>query len=94
MGKVTARLEARVQEDIYQVIKFASDMLGKTLTDFIVNAAYSEAVKAISTHQNIQLSMESQIKFVEALSAPHKPNTAMQRAMEKHKAIKEMQNAI
>ncbi len=40
-----ARLEAKVNIDIYELLKQAAAITGRTLTDFVVSVAYEEAKK-------------------------------------------------
>lgn len=76
-----ARLEAKVNLDIYQLIKQAAAISGRTLTDFVVDVAYKEA-KTISEHQVLRLTLEDQALLIESLSKPFKPNASMQNALD------------
>ncbi len=88
MEKVaTARLEARLQQDIYNIIKQAAKMTGKSVTEFVVNSAYSEATKAIKEHSLIELAISDQHKLINALAQDYEPNEAMKRAAKRHQAI-------
>ena len=40
-----ARLEAKVNIEIYELLKQAAAITGRTLTDFVVSVAYEEAKK-------------------------------------------------
>lgn len=84
---MNTRLEARVQPEIYEILKYAAEVTGRTLTDFVISSAYAEAKKAISEHTNLTLSIQDQQKVVEALSNPAEPTPAMQQAMEKHRQL-------
>ncbi|MDY4279606.1 MAG: DUF1778 domain-containing protein [[Pasteurella] mairii] len=77
-----ARLEAKVNLDIYQLIKQAAAISGRTLTDFVVDVAYKEAKKTISEHQVLRLTLEDQALLIESLSKPFKPNASMQNALD------------
>lgn len=46
-----ARLEAKVNIDIYELLKQAAAITGRTLTDFVVSVAYEEAKRPF---QNIK----------------------------------------
>lgn len=83
----TARLEARLQPDIYEIIKQAAKITGKTVTEFVVSSAYSEATKAIKEHTVIELALNDQHKLIKALSQDYSPNEAMKRAAKRHQAI-------
>lgn len=82
-GVVTkARLEAKVNLDIYQILKQAAAISGRTLTDFVVSVAYEEAKKTISEHQVLRLSLDDQALLIESLSKPFEPNPSMKNALD------------
>ena len=65
-----ARLEARLSSETLALLKRAAQLQGRSLTDFVVTAASEAAVRLISEHQLIQLSLEDQRRFAEALLNP------------------------
>ncbi|MCW9699673.1 MULTISPECIES: type II toxin-antitoxin system TacA family antitoxin [unclassified Avibacterium] len=77
-----ARLEAKVNLDIYQIIKQAAAISGRTLTDFVVSVAYEEAKKTISEHQVLHLTLNDQALLIESLSKPFEPNQSMKNALD------------
>lgn len=82
-GAVTkARLEAKVNLDIYQILKQAAAISGRTLTDFVVSVAYEEAKKTISEHQVLRLTQNDQALLIENLSKPFEPNQSMRNALD------------
>ncbi|NEN76129.1 DUF1778 domain-containing protein [Pelistega sp. NLN82] len=88
MEKVSfARLEARLQQDIYNIIKQAAKITGKSVTEFVVNAAYAEATKSIKEHALIELMVSDQHKLINALSQDYEPNDAMKRAAQRHQLL-------
>lgn len=80
MSVAKARLEAKVNLDIYQLLKQAAAMSGRTLTDFVVSVAYEEAKKTISEHQMLYLSLRDQELLIDSLSKPLEPNQSMKDA--------------
>ena len=82
-----ARLEARISRTTHTRIKLASDIQGRTVTDFVVHAALEAATKTIEENYVVQLSMEGQEAFAEALLNPPEPNDALRRAFERHSAL-------
>ena len=80
----TARLEARLPAQVYQTLKRAAQLQGRTLTDFVVNAAHEAAQRAIENDTIIRLSGEDQMRFAAALINPPKPNEALFRAKKLH----------
>jgi uncharacterized protein (DUF1778 family) len=55
----TARLEARLPQDVMARLRRAAEIQGRTLTDFVVAAADEAACRAIQDTQIIRLSLES-----------------------------------
>ncbi len=85
MGK--ARLEARITQKVHAQIKRAAEIQGRTVTDFVVYAALEAATKAIEESSVIQLSIEGQKAFAEALLNTPDPNAALRKAFESHAAL-------
>ena len=77
-----ARLEAKVNLDIYELIKQAAAISGRTLTDFVVSVAYAEAKKTISEHQVLRLALKDQSLLIENLGKPYEPNQSMKNAFD------------
>lgn len=82
MKVAKARLEAKVNLDIYQLLKQAAAISGRTLTDFVVSVAYEEAKKTISEHQVLNLTLRDQALLMESLNNPLEPNQSMQNALD------------
>lgn len=77
-----ARLEAKVNQDIYELLKQAAAITGRTLTDFIVTVAYEEAKKTISEYQILHLTLNDQASLIENLTKPFEPNQSMKNAFD------------
>ena len=86
-----SRLEAKVNPDIYQLLKQAALISGRTLTDFVISVAYEEAKKTIAEHQVLYLSLKEQKLLIENLSKSHTPNESMQEALNMHRLFLETQ---
>ena len=81
----TARLEARLPASIYAAVKRAAELRGRSITDFVVSAAYDAAQRAIEEEGVIRLSAEDQQRFADALMHPPTPNAALKRAARQHR---------
>ena len=79
-----ARLEARLPASVYALLKRAAELKGRSLSDFVVNAARDAAQRAIEDEGIISLSAEDQARFAQALIKPPAPNAALKRAMRCH----------
>lgn len=83
-----ARLEAKVNPDIYELLKQAAAITGRTLTDFVVSVAYEEAKKTISEHQVLRLTVNDQALLIESLSKSFEPNQSMKNALDMYEAYR------
>ncbi len=83
----TARLEARLPEDIHALLKRAAEVQGRTLTDFVVTAAREAAIRAIEEVEIIKLSAQDQRIITEAILNPPKPSAALRRAFQNRKKL-------
>lgn len=84
MQAAKARLEAKVNPEIYQLLKQAAAVRGRTLTDFVISVAFEEAKRTLSEHRTIQLSLRDQELLVEHLNASFEPNASMKEAFDLH----------
>ncbi len=82
-----ARLEARLPNETHALLKRAAELQGRSLTDFVVTAASEAATRVMREHQLIQLSLEDQRRFAEALINPPPEAPAMRRAREHHRRL-------
>jgi uncharacterized protein (DUF1778 family) len=83
----SARLEARIKPDVLALLKHAAEIEGRSLTDFVVQAAMEAAERRIERTRVIKLSLEDQVAFAEALLNPPEPTEAMKRAFRYHRAL-------
>lgn len=79
----TARLEARISQDLHMTVKRAAEIQGRTMTDFVAHALQMAATKTIAQADHIRLSVADQEAFANALIEPSKPNAALKRAFAK-----------
>lgn len=82
-----ARLEARVNASVLAQIKRAAEIQGRTVTDFVIHAALDAATKAIEDNHIVNLSLEGQTAFAEALLNPPEPGAALRRAFKRHEQL-------
>lgn len=80
MNSVTAkeaRLVARASTDVQELIKYAADLSGATISQFIIEAATAKANSVIEKVKKIQLSIEDANNIFNALENPPAPNQAL-----------------
>ena len=83
----TERVEARIAPDVLEVVRRAAEIEGRSVSDFVVQAAQDAARRTIEQTQIIRLSMEEQQRFAALLLAPPAPAPAMVRAAKAHKKL-------
>jgi uncharacterized protein (DUF1778 family) len=80
----SARIEARISADALAVVKRAAELQGRSLSDFVVTAAWEAAHRTIEEAQIIRLSVDDQRRFVEVLLNPSPVSPALARAKDAH----------
>ncbi len=81
------RLETRLSTMQKQLIQRAADLLGRSLSDFVVNASQEAARKLIREHEIITLSAEASERFASTLVNPPTPNAALKLAAKQYQAF-------
>lgn len=80
----TARVSARISPNVYETLAEASEIIGATLNQFLVQAAFEKA-QAIIQHENkIKLSKQSMEHLFELIENPPKMNSKLKKAMKQH----------
>ena len=85
--QTTARLEARLPNEVLTRLKRAAETQGRSLTDFVVAAADKAACRAIEQTEVIHLSIEDQRQIVEPLLNPPEPTPALRRAFQRRREL-------
>ena len=70
----TARLEARLPNDVHALLKRAAEIEGRTLTDFVVSAAREAACRTIEATEIIRLN-------------PPDPTPALKKAFQRRREL-------
>lgn len=82
-----ARLMARLSQKQKDLFQQAANYQGRTLTEFLLDAAQEKAERVIEQHEVIRLSEEDQKIFFAALLNPPPPNEALKKAFQLHKEL-------
>jgi uncharacterized protein (DUF1778 family) len=85
--RTTARLEARLPNDVLERLKRAAELQGRSLTDFVVAAADEAACRTIEQTEIIRLSIEGQRQIAEAILNPPEPTPALRRAVRRYRRL-------
>lgn len=83
----TARIEARIAPDVLAAVRRAAEIEGRSVSDFVVDAARHAAERTIEDTQIIRLSLADQQRVAAILSAPPSPSVGLDRAVEAHGAL-------
>ena len=76
----TARLEARIPNEIYEIMKRAAELKGISLTSYIIDSLGEKARKDVEAIEIIRLTRPEQLRFAEALLNPPAPNARLKSA--------------
>ena len=80
----TARLEARIAPEALAIVRRAAEIEGRSVSDFVVDAAQQAARKTIEETHVIRLAAEDQLRFAQMLLEPAPMSPAMERARAAH----------
>jgi len=75
------RITARVSDDVRNTLEQAAELLGATVNQFVVQAAYVEAQRVIERESVIRLSQEDAHRVLALLDRPPKPNKRLKAAV-------------
>jgi uncharacterized protein (DUF1778 family) len=75
-----ARLEARLPAAVHALLKRAAQIQGRSLSDFVIEAARDAAIRTIEETTIVHLSIEDQLHFTAMIENPPLPSAALQRA--------------
>jgi uncharacterized protein (DUF1778 family) len=83
----TARIEARITPGRPKLVRRAAEIQGRTISDFIVEAAEEAAHRTISAVELLQLSKHAQERFISLLLKPPRPAPGLARAFRHHRSL-------
>lgn len=81
------RLEARVDPELYELARRAAELQFSSLTEFIVSALREKALRTLKDSAVLDLALEDQVLFANALAEPPAPNAALKRAFDHRKRL-------
>ena len=79
------RITARVSEDIRATLEQAAELLGATVNQFVVQAAYQQAQQILERESVIRLSQKDARKVLALLDSPPKASHALNGAVKAFK---------
>jgi uncharacterized protein (DUF1778 family) len=81
----TARIEARLHEDVKVMIERAAAMEGISVSDFIVRSAQTAAERALEEQSVIRLSEADSRVFINAIDNPPEPGPRLRNALDEYR---------
>lgn len=83
----TARIDARLTPEQKAIIQHAADRQGRSISDFVIDAAYAAAQREIREHEIISLSAAESTRFAEALLDASEPGDGLRAAARRYRAL-------
>ena len=83
----TTRFETRLTPYARKIIQRAAEIQGRSMSDFVIAAAEQAAEKALKDIQIIELSLEDQRRFAEAMLNPPEVGSVWKRARDSHRRL-------
>jgi uncharacterized protein (DUF1778 family) len=81
------RLVTRIPSGVRKTIQAAADLQGSALNQFVVQAAYRQALEVIERETRIRLNGEQTRRVFELLDKPPKPNATLIAAKAVHRKL-------
>ena len=75
------RITARVSDTVRDTLEQAAELMGATVNQFVVQAAYVEAQRVIERESILRLSQEDARKVLSLIDQPPKPNKRLKDAV-------------
>lgn len=83
----SARLEARISHEQKTLFQQAALLSTRNLSEFVVASAQEAARRIIDEHENLRLTREEQLRFVNALRKPPAPSKRLRKASTQYRAM-------
>lgn len=84
--KAEERIDARMPRDTKRIIEQAANLIGVTVSDFVINQAYQAAQTVIKDHDRWVLNRIQSEAFADSLLHPPEPNLALRQAAVRSKS--------
>ena len=83
----TIKLEASISGELHQLLEKAAELQGRSMTDFIFDAAREVAEKTIERTEIIRLSPVDQRCIAEAIISPPPISPTLEQAFKRHSEL-------
>ena len=79
------RFEARLTESQKELLTYAANLEGESVTNFVVRAAMRTAKRVLSEPESTKLSQRDRAALVDALRNPPEPNKQLKAALNRYR---------
>jgi uncharacterized protein (DUF1778 family) len=83
----TSRIEARISPEALAVVRRAAEIQGRSVSDFVVDAARRAAEHTLEAAHIVRLSLADQEKVAEILARPPRSSPGLGRAFDAHREL-------
>lgn len=83
--KKTARIEARVSQELKDLIERAANCSNQSVSEFMLKQVEPAARKVVEAHDRLQLDQEQSRQLVDILLAPPKPNSRLKKSIAQYR---------
>ena len=87
LTKTESRIPAHMPREVYERIVAASQTVGATLNQFLVQAALDRANDILERERTISLSLEAAEHLFDLIDTPPAPNEPLKLIMKRHEAV-------
>lgn len=82
------RLTTRITDHVQEKLQLGADLVGRTLNQFIVQAALEKAEKVIASELTIALTRRESLKLLEIIESPPPRNETFLQAQARYQRMK------
>ena len=75
------RIDLRTSREVKELIQRAAELLGTTMSAFIIHRSYDAAREVLAQQESLVLSDRDRDQFLQLLESPPKPNRALKQLL-------------
>ncbi len=83
----SARLESRIAPEALAVVRRAAEIQGRSVSDFVIDAALNAAHRAIAETEIVRLTVEGQRELAALLLKPPAPSANLKKAFKRRREL-------
>jgi uncharacterized protein (DUF1778 family) len=83
----SARLESRIAPEALAVVRRAAEIQGRSVSDFVIDAALNAAHRTIAETEIVRLTVEGQRELAALLLKPPAPSANLKKAFKRRREL-------